>query len=94
MLAPAFEAASISMRPASIVLRSATMGMSGNSARSWRTASRPSLLMSGVPASSQSAPPSTASRATRMAWPRLTKSSATWRTTSSSVDGVTAFGCS
>ena len=75
--APAFAAISISARPASIVFMSATSVWRGNSARKRRIASRPSLLISGVPISIQSAPPPTASRASRSARSRSAKSSAT-----------------
>ncbi len=54
------------------------MVLSGNSAFRALTAFRPSALISGVPASTQSAPPATASRATSSARGRSTKSSATW----------------
>ena len=75
--APDFAAISISARPASIVFVSQTIRRSGNSLRSARTASIPSLLRSGVPTSSQSAPPSTASRASRSARGISSKSNAT-----------------
>ena len=75
--APALAAYSTSMRPASMVFMSAKMSLSGNAALSSRTAFRPSALISGVPASTQSAPPATASRATSRARGRSTKSSAT-----------------
>src|SRR5665254_9993 len=65
--APALAAYSTSVRPASIVFMSATMVCSGNSALSVRTAPRPSALISGVPASTQSAPPAPAPPATSLA---------------------------
>ncbi len=74
--APAFAAHSVSVRPASITFMSAMMVASGNSRRSARTASSPSLLIRGVPASSHCTPPSTASRAARSACSRFTKSRA------------------
>ena len=75
--APALAAYSTSMRPASIVFKSAKMSLSGNAALSSRTESRPSALISGVPASTQSTPPATASRAISTARGRSTKSRAT-----------------
>ena len=51
---------------------SATIVADGNSLRKTRTAFRPSLLISGVPASSQSTPPATASAATFTALSRFT----------------------
>ena len=63
MSAPALAMISTSKDPVSIVLVSAMIFFPGNSLFSVRTASAPSLLISGVPASIQSAPPSTASRA-------------------------------
>src|SRR3989442_1520631 len=75
--APAFAAISTSNAPVSIVLRSATIVLPGNDFLSCRTTSMPSDLTRGVPASSQSAPPSTvsfaASRARlRCMWSRAT----------------------
>src|SRR6266705_2533316 len=75
--APAFAAISTSNAPVSIVLRSATMVFPGNDFLSCRTTSMPSDLTRGVPASSQSAPPSTASFAAsnarlRCIWSRAT----------------------
>ena len=78
--APAFAAISTSKAPVSIVLRSATIVVPGNDFLSWRTTSIPSDLIRGVPASSQSAPPSTASAAARRARLRCMWSRATWRT--------------
>ena len=66
MSAPALAMISTSNAPTSIVLVSAIIFFPGNSLRSARTASAPSLLMRGVPASIQSAPPSTASWAMTM----------------------------
>ena len=59
--APAFAAISTSKEPVSMTFMSATTRLSWKARLSSRTAFRPSLLMSGVPASTQSAPPSTAS---------------------------------
>src|SRR2546422_1028400 len=78
--APAFAAISTSNAPVSIVLRSATIVFPGNDFFSCRTTSMPSDLTSGVPASSQSAPPSTASFAASKARFRCMWSRATWRT--------------
>jgi len=74
--APAFAAISTSARPASMIFMSATIVASGNSSRSFLTASRPSLLISGVPASSLRTPPSHASCAARSACERFAKSRA------------------
>ena len=78
--APAFAAISISNAPVSIVFRSATMVLPGNSFRSCRRTSTPSDLIRGVPASIQSAPPSTASFAAWIARFACMKSRATCRT--------------
>ena len=79
MSAPALAAISTSTRPASNVFKSATMVFFGKSFFRVLTALRPSLLIRGVPTSSQSAPPSTASPATLTARFKSTKSSATCR---------------
>ena len=80
MSAPALAMISTSKDPTSMVLVSAMIFLPGNSRLSARTASAPSLLMRGVPASIQSAPPSTASWAITMLLFSCIKSSATWRT--------------
>jgi hypothetical protein len=82
--APDFAAISTSNAPVSMIFMSATIRCDGNAFFSSRTASSPSLLISGVPASIQSAPPSTASFAAPNARERFSKSSATWRTGRSS----------
>ena len=79
MSAPALAMISTSNEPVSMVLVSAMILSEGNSLLSARTASAPSLLMSGVPASIQSAPPSTASRAMATALFSCMRSSATCR---------------
>ncbi len=56
--APDFAAISTSIAPVSIVFISATIGTSGKVECSTLTACIPSLFISGVPTSSQSAPPS------------------------------------
>ena len=61
--APALAMSSTSYPPTSMVLVSATIFIPGNSFLSVRIPSVPSLLMRGVPASSQSTPPATASLA-------------------------------
>src|SRR5688572_6373535 len=78
IVAPAFAATSNSARPASMVFASQTTGTFGNSFRSARTASSPAALRSGVPTSSRSAPPSSASRAHLSARAVSTKSRAAW----------------
>ena len=83
--APALAAISTSTRPASMIFMSATMVASGNSERSARTASRPSLLIRGVPASRRRTPPSHASLAARRACDRLAKSSASCSCTGSAI---------
>ena len=67
MSAPALNIISASSPAPSMVLRSATMGTSGNSARMASTQRSPSARISGVPASSQSTPARTAARANSMA---------------------------
>ena len=80
MSAPALAMISTSKDPTSMVLVSAMIFLPGNSRLSARTASAPSLLMSGVPASIQSAPPSTASWAMTMLLFSCMRSNATCRT--------------
>ncbi len=63
-----------------MVFMSATMVFPGKAFFSFLTISMPSLLMSGVPTSIQSAPPSTASFAICIALSPWTRSSATCRT--------------
>lgn len=79
MSAPALAMISTSNEPVSMVLVSATILSPGNSLLSARTASAPSLLISGVPASTQSAPPVTASRAMTTALSSCIRSNATCR---------------
>ncbi len=86
-VAPALAAASISVRPASMILRSATIGCRGNSRRRARTMSSPALLIRGVPASMTCAPPRTASRAQASARDASRKSRAICRT-GSVMDGL------
>ena len=74
--APALAADSTSIRPASMIFMSATMVLPGKSRFNSRTASRPSLLIRGVPASTQSTPAGTARSATPTARCKSTKSSA------------------
>ena len=76
MFAPALAATSTSARPASMIFMSATMVAEGKSLRSSRIDCSPSLLMSGVPASSQSTPPAIASFAFFRARCKSTKSRA------------------
>ncbi len=78
--APALAAISTSSAPVSMTFRSATSTLSGNDFRRARTASTPSDFTSGVPASTQSAPPSTDSLAACSARFRCMKSRATCRT--------------
>ncbi len=80
MSAPAFAAISVSRAPVSMVFISATMVVFGNCSRSWRMMSMPSLFISGVPASNQSAPPLTASFAMVSALSALRRSNATCKT--------------
>ncbi|KAF5035043.1 hypothetical protein DSECCO2_589790 [anaerobic digester metagenome] len=80
MPAPDFAAISTSMAPVSAIFMSATISRPGKRSRSVRTARMPSLLIRGVPASIQSAPPRTASSAISTARSSSRRSSATWRT--------------
>ena len=75
--APDFAAISTSAPPTSMVFMSATIVFAGNVFFSSRMTSTPSLLMRGVPASIQSAPPSTASDAMVSALSEWTRSNAT-----------------
>ncbi len=77
--APDFAAISTSTAPVSATFMSATISCPGNAFRSVRTACIPSLLIRGVPASIQSAPPRTASSAISTARSISRRSRATWR---------------
>jgi hypothetical protein len=78
--APALAAISTSNAPTSMVFMSATSVLPGNSLLRARRHSAPSLLIRGVPASIQSAPPSRDSRAISSARFRCMRSRATCRT--------------
>ncbi len=78
--APALAAISTSKPPTSMVFMSATSTWPGNVFLRTRSASEPSDFSNGVPASIQSAPPSTASAAMSTARFRCIRSRATWRT--------------
>ena len=77
-VAPACAIICASKYPPSIVFKSATIGVFGNSARNARTPCIPSAMMNGVPASNQSTPARIAICAISNASFISVKSSDTW----------------